>query len=72
MISWTTITVWTISALLAAGVGWSRYDKKKHRDKFLADLAKMDRDAREKLLLRLQPNVQKEVRQQLMMRYGLF
>ena len=58
--------------LLAAGVGWSRYEKKKSRDKLLADLAKMDRDAREKLLLRLQPDVQKELRQQLMMRYGLF
>ena len=72
MISWTTITVWTISALLAAGVGWSRYEKKKNRDKFLAELAAMDRERREKLLARLQPDVQTEIRQQLMLRYGLF
>ena len=70
--SWTTIVVWTISALLAAGIGWSRYEKKKGRDKLLADLAKMDRDAREKLISRLQPPVQIELRQQLMARYGLF
>jgi len=70
--SWTTIIVWTISVLLAAGIGWSRYEKKKNRDKLLADMAKMDRDAREKLISRLQPPVQIEIRQQLMARYGLF
>jgi hypothetical protein len=64
--------VWTISALLAAGIGWSRYEKKKNRDKLLADLKAMDREAREKLLSRLQPEVQTEIRQQLMLRYGIF
>ena len=53
-------------------MGWSRYEKKKSRDKFLAELAAMDRDARERLLTRLQPDVQNELRQQLMLRYGLF
>jgi hypothetical protein len=53
-------------------VGWSRYEKKKSRDKFLAELAAMEREARERLLSRLQPAVQTEVRQQLMSRYGLF
>jgi hypothetical protein len=37
----------------------------------LAELAAMDREHREKLLSRLQPNVQTEIRQQLMLRYGL-
>ena len=69
--SLTEITVWTISALLAAGVGWSRYEKKKTRDKYLAELAALDRDQREKLLSRLRPQLQMEVRQQLMQRYGL-
>jgi hypothetical protein len=32
----------------------------------------MDREPRERLLSRLQPDVQTEVRQQLMLRYGLF
>jgi hypothetical protein len=69
--SWTEITVWTLSALLAGGVGWSRYEKKKTRDKYLAELAALDRDHREKLLARLRPELQIEVRHQLMQRYGL-
>lgn len=70
-ISWTTIIVWTISAILAAGIGWSRYEKKKTRDKYLAQLAALEREDREKLLQRLNPALQMEVRQQLMSRYGL-
>jgi len=50
MISWTTITVWTVSAVLAAGIGWSRYEKKKTRDKLVRELAAMDSDRREKIL----------------------
>ena len=69
--TWTTITVWTISALLAAGIGWSRWEQKKTRDKYLAELAAMDRDHREKLLSRLNPKLQAEARQQLMLRYGV-
>ena len=69
--SWTTITVWIICALLAGGIGWSKYEKKKTRDKYLAERAAMDRDRREKLLTRLNPKVQTELRQQLMLRYGL-
>ena len=71
MISWTTIIVWTICVVLALGTGWSKYEKKKTRDKFVAELAAMDRDRREKVLSRLQPGVQMEIRQQLMHRYGL-
>lgn len=71
MITWTTIAVWTISAVLAAGIGWSRYEKKKTRDQYLAQLAAMEREDRERLLLRLNPALQAEVRQQLMQRYGL-
>ena len=67
----TEIIVWVVSLILAAGVGWSRYEKKKVRDKFLAELAAMDREHREKLLSRLQPKIEMEIRQQLMSRYGL-
>ena len=70
MISWTTITVWSISTLLALGIGWSRYEKKKTRDKFVAELAAMDPERREKLISRLRPEVQMEIRQQLMLRRG--
>ena len=69
--SWTTITVWIICVLLAGGIGWSKYEKKKTRDKYLSELAAMDRDHREKLLTRLNPKLQGEIRQQLMLRYGL-
>jgi len=55
MISWTTITVWTVSALLAAGIGWNRYEKKKTRDKLVRELAAMDPNRREKILSRLNP-----------------
>ncbi len=67
----TSIIVWTVSAVLAAGIGWSRWEKKKTRDKYLAELAAFDRDHRERLLTRLNPALQAEVRQQLMQRYGL-
>lgn len=70
MVTTTAIIVWTASALLAAGIGWSKYDKKKKRDKFLAELASYDAEHREKLISRLNPKVQTEVRQQLMARYG--
>lgn len=69
--TWTEIIVWGISALLAVGIGWTRWEKKRTRDKYLAELAAFDRDHREKLLNRLPPEVAMEVRQQLMMRYGL-
>ena len=65
------IVVWTVCILLAAGIGWSKYEKKKTRDKYLAKLAALDRDNREKLLARLNPKLQTEVRQQLMQRFGL-
>jgi hypothetical protein len=71
MLSLTTIAVWTASAVLAAGIGWSRWEKKKTRDKYLAELAALDHDHREKLLKRLNPQFQTEIRQELMQRYGL-
>ena len=67
----TELIVWTVSALLAGGIGWSRWEKKKTRDKYLAELAAFDREHREKLLSRLNPELAMEVRQQLMQRYGL-
>jgi hypothetical protein len=71
MITGTSITLWALSAALAAGIGWSRYEKKKARDKLLRELAAMDPDRREKLLSRLSPRLQTEVRQQLMQHFRL-
>jgi hypothetical protein len=70
-ISGTSIAVWVIAALLAVGVGWTRYEKKKIRDKFLRELVAMDPVRREKVLSRLRPDVQSDLRQQLMERFRL-
>lgn len=67
-VSGTSIAVWVIAFLLAAGIGWTRYEKKKTRDKFLSELIAMDPARREKLLSRLNPIVQNDLRRQLMER----
>ena len=67
-VSGTSIAVWVIALLLAAGIGWTRYEKKKTRDKFLRELIAMDPARRQTLLSRLRPDVQSELRQQLMAR----
>ena len=71
MITGTDITVWTISALLAVGIGWSRYAKWKTRDKLVRELASMDAERREKMLSRLNPKLAMEARQQLMERFRI-
>jgi len=71
MISGTDIAVWTVSILLAIGVGWSRYARWKTRDKLVRELAAMDPDRRGKVLSRLNPKLALEARQQLMERYRI-
>ena len=71
MTTGTDITVWTISALLAVGIGWSRYAKWKTRDKLVRELANMDPQRREKFLSRLDPKLAMEARQQLMERFRI-
>jgi hypothetical protein len=71
MITERDITVWIISALLAIGIGWSRYAKWKTRDKLVRELAAMDRERREKILSRLDPKLAMEIREQLMQRLRL-
>jgi hypothetical protein len=65
------IAVWIISALLAIGVGWSRYSKWKTREKLVRELAAMDPEKREKMLNRLNPKLAMEARQQLMERFHI-
>jgi hypothetical protein len=67
----TDIAVWIVSALLAIGVGWSRYAKWKTRDKLVRELANMDPDRREKMLSRLNPKLAMEIREQLMLRFRI-
>ena len=70
-ISLSSLILWGICLLLAVGVGWSRYEKKKTRDKFLRELIAMDPVRREKVLSRLRPDMQMDLRQQLMERYRI-
>jgi len=65
----TSIVIWLVCAFLAAGVAWSRYEKKRTRDKFLRELVAMDPERREKLLQRLSPQLQMEMRQHLLERF---
>jgi hypothetical protein len=70
-VSLSSIILWAICLLLAVGVAWSRYEKKKTRDKFLRELIAMDPVRREKVLNRLRPEIQMDLRQQLMERYRI-
>jgi hypothetical protein len=70
-VSLTSIILWGICLLLAVGVGWSRYEKKRTRDKFLRELIAMDAVRREKVLSRLRPDMQMELRRELMERYRI-
>ncbi len=71
MITQTDIAAWTASALLAAGLGWSRYAKAKARQDLVRKIAAMDVEARKKMLSRLNPAVAMEVRQELLERFRI-
>ena len=65
------ITVWIISALLAMGIGLSKYAKWKTRNKLVRELAAMDPERREKMLSRMRPDLAMEARQELMRRFHI-
>jgi tRNA A37 N6-isopentenylltransferase MiaA len=67
----TDIAVWVISALLAAGIGWSKYAKWKTRNKLVREIAAMDPERREKMLNRLDPKTAMEIREELMKRFWI-
>lgn len=69
MASSTDIAIWGVSALLALGIGLGKYSKYKTRQKMIREFAAMDPERREKLLNRLQPDTQMEIRQELMKRF---
>lgn len=71
MITQTDIAVWIASALLAVGVGFSRYAKWKTRDRLVREVAAMDADKREKFLARLDPKLALELREQLLTRFRI-
>jgi hypothetical protein len=69
MASATDIAIWVASGLLALGIGWGKYSKYKTREKMMREFVAMDPEQREKLLSRLQPELQMEIRQELMKRF---
>ena len=69
MITGTDIAIWVLSGLLAVSIGWSKYSKYKMREKMVREFAAMDPERREKLLSHLQPELQMEIRQELMKRF---
>jgi len=69
VIAGTDIAIWVGSGLLAIGIGWGKYSKYKTREKMVREFAAMDPEHREKLLSRLQPELQMEIRQELMKRF---
>jgi hypothetical protein len=71
MITGTDITVWTISGVLAIGIGLSSYAKRKTRDKLVRELAAMEPQRRQKVLQRLNPKLAMEIREQLMERFQI-
>jgi len=69
MTSATDITIWVASSLLALGIGWGKFSKYKAREKMVRQFAAMSPEQRERLLNRLQPELQMEIRQELMKRF---
>jgi hypothetical protein len=66
----TELIVWSISAIMAVAVGWSRYVKHKTRERLVTELAAMDSEKREKILSRLNPKEAIELRERLMRRFS--
>jgi hypothetical protein len=65
------LAVWAASALLAIGMGWSRYAKAKAHNDLLRQLAAMDPERRRKMLSRYNPRVAMELRQELLERFRI-
>ena len=71
MIEQRDLVVWGASALLAIGMGWSRYAKAKARNDLLRQLAAMDVERRKKILSRYNPQMAMELRQELLERFRI-
>lgn len=71
MIEQRDIAVWAAAALLAVGMGWSRYAKTKSRNDLLRRLASMEPEVRRKMLSRYNPRLAMELRQELLERFRI-
>jgi hypothetical protein len=65
------ITIWIVSALMAVGIGWSRYAKWQTREKLVREFRAMDPERRAKMLSRMNPKVAMEVREELLKRFQI-
>jgi hypothetical protein len=65
------LAVWAAAALLAIGMGWSRYAKTRTRNDLLRQLAAMDVERRKKMLSRYNPKVAMELRPELLERFRI-
>ncbi len=71
MITERDIAVWAASALLAVGIGWSRYAKVKSRNDLVRQMAAMTPERRRTMLSRMNPAAAMEVRQELLDRFHI-
>jgi hypothetical protein len=71
MIEQRDLAVWGASALLALGIGWSRYAKNKARNDLVRQLAAMEPEQRSKMLSRYNPTVAMELRQELLEKFRI-
>jgi hypothetical protein len=72
LVTTTDIIVWILAALLALGIGSAKYAKWRARNQLVRELAAMDRQRREKMLSRMNPEQAMEARQELMRRFNIF
>jgi hypothetical protein len=72
LVTATDITVWIVSGVLALGIGCGKYAKWKARNQLVRELAAMDRERREKILSRMNPEQAMEARQELTRRFSIF
>ena len=71
MIEQRDLVVWGASALLAIGIGWSRWATAKSRNDLVRSLVAMQPEQRTKMLNRMNPQTAMELRQALLERYGI-
>jgi len=65
------LIVWATSAVLAFGIGWSRFAKHKARNDLVRQLAAMEPEQRKKMLSRYSPKVALELRQELLEKFRI-
>ncbi len=71
MIEQRDLVVWGVSALLALGIGLSRWAKAKSHNDLVRSLVAMEPERRTKMLDRMNPQTAMELRQTLFERYGI-